>query len=131
MKASAKRTEYFRYPVELVWKSIGAGSKRDVDALTEEQFAETEPAANEVYTKSLEIKTNEVFAFRMKTRGFLADFRIELTPVGPCKTKVTLREDMEYRTSSAFLAGGFGLSVRKELKGFALMMQKRLKDMKC
>ena len=130
MKASAKRSCRYLYPVELVWKAIGAGSSRGVDPLTEEQFENTEPAPNTVYTRSLEFRTNEVFAFRMKARGFIADMRIELTPTAPCETKVVFSEQVEYRLVSAYIFSKFGLSVRSELKNFSREIGKRLEDMK-
>ena len=130
MKASAKRTCYYLYPVELVWKAIGTGGSREVDPLDEESFENTEPAPNTVYTRSLEFKVNEVFAFRMKTRGFIADMRIELTPTGPCETKVVFSEQVEYRLVSSYIFSKFGLSIRDELKSLAREINKRLEDMK-
>ena len=130
MKASAKRTVYYLYPVELVWKAIGAGKNRAVDPLDEDTFENTEPAPNTVYTRSLEFKINEVFAFRMKARGFIADLRIELTPTGPCETKVVFSEKAEYRLVSSYIFSKFGLNIRDELKSFAREINKRLEDMK-
>ena len=129
MKASAKRTVYYRYPAELVWKALGFGSNREVDPLTEEEFESREPAPNTIFTKALEVKQNEVFAFRMKARGFYATMRMELSPVGPCETKMVVSEDVEYRLVSSYLAARFGLSIRQELAGFTTEIRKRLADM--
>jgi hypothetical protein len=128
MRASAKRTVYYRYPVELVWKAIG-GSKRQVDPLEEDEFEHTEPAPNTVFTKTLEFRRNECFAIRMKARGFFADLRLDLTPTGPCETKVVFSETVEYRLVSAYVFSRFGLRVRDELKSFARQIHQRLSDM--
>ena len=128
MKAHAKRTVYYRYPAELVWKALGAGNNREVDPLSEEEFDNREPAPNMVFTKALDIRTNELFAIRMKAHGFISDLRIELKPVGPCETKVVFSEDVEYREFSTFFLSRFGLSVRQELRSFANEIHKRLGD---
>lgn len=130
MKASAKRTSYYYYPVELVWKALGTGGSREVDPLDEDSFENTEPAPNTVFTKSLEVKTNEVFSFRMKARGFIADLRVEMKQTGPCETKVVFSEQVEYRTVSSYLLSRFGLSIRNELKDFSRVIHQRLEDMK-
>ena len=128
MKGSAKRTTYYRYPVELVWKAIGAGDNREVDPLSEEEFENQEPAPNMIFTKVLEKKDNEVFAFRMKARGFIGDVRMELTPVGPCETKVVFSEVLTFRTVSTFIFGKFGLSVRDELRSLSQEIHRRLEE---
>lgn len=126
MKASAKRTAYYHYPVELVWKAIGAGNQRAVDPLTEDQFDNTEPAPNTIFTKSLEFVPNEVFSIQMKSRTLLSVMRLELKQVGPCETKVVFSEQVEYRTTGAYLMSRFGLAVRQDLKSFAVEIHKRL-----
>ena len=129
MTGKATRTVYYRYPVELVWKAIGAGdSDRTVDPLTQEQFDNTEPAPNTIYTKVLENTQNEVFAFRMKARGFIADVRVELTSMGPCETKAVFSEVMNFRLVSSYIAGRFGWNVRQEMKSFAMEINKRLEN---
>ena len=129
MTGHAKRTVYYSYPVELVWKAIGFGNDREVDPLTEDEFENKEPAPNTVFTKSLEVKQNEVFAFRMKARGFYATMRIEMEPTAPCETKMTVTEDVEYRLPGSFIASRFGLSIRDELKSFTRSIHARLADM--
>jgi len=129
MRGYAKRTAYYHYPVELVWKAIGVGDNRTVDPLTEDQFDNTEPAPNTIFTKCLEKTDNEVFAFRMKARGFIADVRVELTPVEDCETKVVFSEDMTFRTVTSYVFGLFGWSVRRDMRSFSLEIHKRLADM--
>jgi len=129
MKASASRTVTYYYPPELVWKAFGFGNNREVNPMSEDEFENNEPAPNTVFTKSLEVKQNEVFAFRMKARGFYATMRVELTPTGPCETKMTVREDVEYRLTSSYIASRFGLSIRQELADFTREINKRLAEM--
>ena len=129
MTGKAKRTAYYHYPVELVWKAIGAGERREIDPLTEDEFENKEPAPNMLFTKVLETTENEVFAFRMKARGFIADVRVELTPQGPCETKAVFSENITYRLTSSYIASRFGLNVRQEMKSFAAEIYKRLEDM--
>jgi len=129
MHASAKRTAVYHYPVELVWKALGFGNQREVDPLTEDEFENREPAPNTVFTKALEVKQNEVFSFRMKARGFYATMRVELSPTGPCETKMTVSEDVDYRLTSSYIASRFGLSIRQELSSFTTEINKRLADM--
>ena len=129
MNASASRTVYYLYPPELVWKALGFGNQREVDPLTEDEFENREPAPNTVFTKALEVRQNEVFAFRMKARGFYATMRVELTPTGPCETKMVVTEDVDYRLTSSWIASRFGLSIRDELKSFTRSIHARLADM--
>ena len=130
MRASAKRTAYYLYPVELVWKAIGSKDGRRLDPLEDADFDNTEPDPNTVFTKMTEFKVNEVFAIRMKARGFISDMRLELTPTGPCETKVVFTEKVQYRLVSSYIFSRFGLSARDDLKSFAHMINARLADMK-
>ena len=129
MKASAKRTSYFLYPVELVWKSIGAGDGREVTNLTEEEFNK-DPAPNMIYTKSLVVTPNEEFTFQMKSGTFNAIVSIKMQSMGPCETKVVFSEQIEYLTAASYILNKFGLNVREELKSFSLEIHKRLDNMK-
>lgn len=128
MKSHAKKTVYYHYPVELVWRAIGAGERREVDPLSEEEFENNEPAPNTIFTRLLEMKENEVFAFRMKARGFITDMRIELESVGPCETRVRLSQEVNYRKASVYLFSGMGSAPRRELRSFAMEMNRRLAD---
>lgn len=128
MKSRAKKTVYYRYPVELVWRAIGAGERREVDPLTEEEFENQEPAPNTIFTRLLDMKENELFAFRMKARGFITDMRIELESVAPCETRVRLSQEVTYRKASVYMLSGFGSAVRRELKSFAMDLGRRLAD---
>jgi len=126
MTGHAKRTAYYHYPVELVWKAIGNGENREIDPMTEEEFENKEPAPNTIFTKLVEKTENEVFAFHMKARPFIADVRMELTPVGPCETKVVFTEDVTFRTTQAYVFSKFGLNVRNEVRALSEEIHKRL-----
>jgi len=119
MKTKVKTTAFYRYPVELVWRGIGFGSNAEVDPLSEEQYNNTEPAQGTVYTRAIEVKQNEVFSFQMKTWLFYSTWRIELTPVGECETKVKLQNTVEYRSFRGVLYSLFGYVHRQEIKAFA------------
>jgi len=128
MKRKGACTAYYRYPVELVWKALGFGSENTtVDPMSEEEYNSREPGPGLVFTRALEVTTNEVFAFQMKTQAFLADWRIEMFAIGPCETKVTFRCEMEFRGPRAtFLA--IVTSVRREVRAFARDLGKKLED---
>ncbi len=127
MKTTAKRTAYYRYPVELVWRGIGVGSENTtVDPLSEEEYEKHEPDRGTVFTRSIEVKQNEVFAFQMKTWLFYATWRIELEAVGPCETKVRFTNTMEYRSFRGFIYSGFGTLARSEVKLFSRQLGEKI-----
>ncbi len=128
MRSHAKRTVYYSYPVELVWRSIGAGQQRQIDPLTEEEFDNQEPESGTIFTRMTEFKENEVFAFRMKAQGLITDMRIEMQSVAPCETRVVLSQDVTYRNAAAYIFSGFGSMARRELKAFAQELNRRLAD---
>lgn len=127
MKVSVKRTVSYQYPVELVWRGIGVGNNNtSVDPLNEEQYEKYEPARNTVFTRAVEVKQNEVFAFQMKTWMSYCDWRIELTPTGPCETRVCLTNKIKYRSFQGYLFSLFGLLARTEMKKFLQQLEKRI-----
>ena len=129
MKTTAKRTAYYQYPVELVWRAIGFGSEgTTVDPLDEEQYEKYEPEQGTVFTRSLEVKQNEVFAFQMKTWLFYSTWRIELTPVDECETKVKFTNTLEYRSFRGLVYSGFGTLARNEVKAFARQLGKKVRE---
>ncbi len=119
MKATFKKTAFYRYPVELVWRGIGFGSNAEVDPLNEEQYNNSEPEQGTVFTRALEVKQNEVFSFQMKTWLFYSTWRMELTPVGECETKVKFVNTVEYRSLRGLIYSLFGYVHRQEIKAFA------------
>ncbi len=127
MKTIAKRTAYYSYPVELVWRGIGVGSENTtVDPLSEEEYENYEPERGTVFTRALEVKQNEVFSFQMKTWLFYSSWRIELEAVGPCETKVKLTNTVEYRSLRGFIYSGFGTLARSEIKLFARQLGQKI-----
>lgn len=131
MKRTATRAAIFAYPVELVWKAIIGEEQRKSDPITEDEFENCEPAPNTMLFKSLEVVTNEVFSFRIKTRVFLSDIRIELLSLGPCKTQMKMTQSVQYRKMGAFIGSGFGANLPGEITAFIREVEKRLdKNMK-
>lgn len=129
MKTKAKRTVFYHYPVELVWRGIGVGGEdKTVDPLNEEQYENSEPERGTVFTRAIEVKQNEVFAFQMKTWLFFSDWRIELTPIGPCETKVRFINIVKYRSFQGFIYSGFGALARSEVKQFSKQLLQKIES---
>ena len=127
MKTRVKRTAFYHYPVELVWRGIGVGNDgRTVDPLNEEQYENYEPERGTVFTRALEVKQNEVFSFQMKTWLFYSDWRIELYPVDSCETKVRFINTVKYRSFQGLVYSGFGALARNEVKQFAKQLGKKI-----
>lgn len=127
MKTTAKRTVFYQFPVELVWRGIGVGNDgTTVDPLNEEQYENTEPDRGTVFTRAIEVKQNEVFHFQMKTWLFYSDWRIELTAVGPCETKVKFTNTVTYRSLQGFIYSGFGTLARNEVKQFSRQLGEKI-----
>ena len=127
MKVTVKRRVTYQYPVELVWRGIGVGSNSTaVDPLNEEQYEKYEPARDTVFTRAVEVKQNEVFAFQMKTWMSYSDWRIELTPVGPCETKVSLVNTINYRSVQGYILSLFGILARVEMKRFVAQLGEKI-----
>ena len=128
MKRKGACTAYYRYPVELVWKALGFGSENTtVDPMSEEEYSSREPGPGMVFTRSLEVTQNEVFAFQMKTQAFLADWRIEMKSIGACETKVVFRCEMEFRGPRALLLS-IVTNMRREVRAFARDLGKKLEE---
>lgn len=128
MKSTHKKTVFYHYPVELVWRGIGFGANAEVDPLNEEQYNNTEPPQGTVYTRALEVKQNEVFSFQMKTWLFYSTWRIELTPVGECETKAVFRNTVEYRSLRGMIYSLFGYVHRQEMKSFTRQLGQKIED---
>ena len=127
MKTTAKRTVFYQYPVELVWRGIGVGNNgTTVDPLNEEEYMNQEPDRGTVFTRALEVKQNEVFEFQMKTWLFYSTWRIELTAVGPCENKVKFTNTVEYRSMQGFIDSGFGNPARSEVKQFSRQLGQKI-----
>ena len=129
MKQSAKRTTYYNYPVELVWRAICGGETMPAaDPITEDEFDNTEPEENTMFTRVTAVEQNKLLALRMKARSFYSDLRIELTPTGSCTTRMDLEQSVEYRQKSRGLLPAFRFNLTRETKDFTRAILKRLED---
>ena len=130
MHASASRTDRFPYPPELIWRALGSAEQKDAQALTEEEFETMEPGAATFFSRVTEAETNRLYAFRVKTMGYISDWRVELEAVGPSETRVTLTEAVTYRSPAIYVLSGFGLMVRRELGAFSAGLLKKVEAQK-
>lgn len=127
MQSQASYTERFPYPPERIWRALGAAEQQaNSQALTEEQFETLEPGAATVFSRVTAAEPNTLYAFRVKTMGYYADWRIALTPVGDAETAVALTEDVTYRSALIYVLSGFGLMPRRELRAFAAGLRKKI-----
>jgi hypothetical protein len=126
MKKTGVITDTFDYPVELVWTSIAGRNDGSITPMDEETYLNTEPEQGTVFTRSIEVKTNETFAFQIKTRMFIADWRIELKSLAPCKTGVKLTCTIEYRSFKSALLNRFGAGMTMEMHYFMRDLKKKL-----
>ena len=129
MRAQASYTERFPYPPELIWRALGAAEQQEnSQALTEEQFEHLVPGAATVFSRVTAAEPNKLYAFRVKTLGYCADWRVELTPEGDAETAVALTEAVEYRSALLYVLSGFGLMIRRELRAFAAGLRKKVEN---
>ncbi len=120
----------YEFPKELVWRSI-AGDKHEIDPLDEEKYNNTTPGPNTVYTRSLEFKVNEVFAFEMKTARYTTRWRVVLTELGPCRTRVSIQVSTDYMGAKNMLLHSIGGGMGYEVRSFLKSIHKKLdEDMK-
>ena len=125
--ASASYTETVAYPVELIWRVLGTAGQVSADQsaqqtaqeLSEEEFENMSPGVNTVFTRTVALETNRLYAFRVKTMGYCADWRIELESLGPCETRVTYSETVEYLSGFLYVLSGFGAMIKRELRAFS------------
>ena len=127
MRAEASYTETFPYPPERIWRALGAAEQQvNSQELTEEQFEKLVPGAATVFSRVTEAVPDRLYAFRVKTLGYYADWRIELTPEGDGETAVALTEAVAYRSAPLYVLSGFGLMIRRELRAFAAGLRKKV-----
>lgn len=117
--ASASRTDRFPYAAAQIWAALGAAEQKDARALTEEEFETMEPGAATFFSRVTEAEENRRYGFRVKTMGYFADWRIDLSPVSDRETDVTISEAVEYRSAVLYVLSGFGLMVRREIAAFS------------
>ena len=127
MTAKASRAERFAWPPELIWRALGAAEAQENSlSLTEEEFERSEPGAATVFSRVTAAEPNRLYAFRVKTMGYFADWRIDLEPVSEAETRVTFSESVQYRSAPLYVLSGFGLMIRRELAAFAAALRKKL-----
>ncbi len=124
--ASAQRTDRFPYPVERIWKALSDGAQTDARALTEEEFEKLEPGAATFFSRVTASEENRLYCFRVKTMGYISDWRVALEPAGAAETKVTISESVEYRSALLYVLSGFGLMVRREIGAFSAGLLRKL-----
>ena len=123
--ASASRTDRFPYPPERIWRALGGSGQKDARALTEEEFETLEPGAATFFSRVTQTEENRLYCFRVKTMGYISDWRIDLEPDG-AETRVTIAESVEYRSGLLYVLSGFGLMVRRELGAFSAGLLKKV-----
>lgn len=127
MTASASRAERFAWPPELIWKALGAAeAQENSQSLTEEEFEKLEPGAATVFSRVTAAEPNRLYAFRVKTMGYFADWRIDLEPLSEAETRVTFSESVEYRSALVYALSGFGLMIRRELAAFGAGLRRKV-----
>ena len=126
MNASASRTERFPWPPELIWRALGAAEQQNAQALTEEEFETLEPGAATFFSRVTEAEENRLYAFRVKTMGYISDWRIELEGLSESETRVTMTEAVRYRNAALYVLSGFGLMIRRELGAFSAGLRKKI-----
>ena len=124
--ASASRTDRFPYPAASIWKAIGAAQQKDARALTEEEFEHMEPGAATFFSRVTEAEPDRLYAFRVKTMGYISDWRIELEGLNESETRVTVSESVRYRNALLYVLSGFGLMARREVSAFAAGLRKKI-----
>ena len=126
MRAASSRTDHFPYPAERIWKALGAGEQKDAHALTEEEFETLEPGAATFFSRMTAAEENRLYCFRVKTMGYISDWRVDLEPVSDAETRVTISESVRYRSALLYVLSGFGLMVRRELGAFSAGLLKKV-----
>ena len=126
MTASASYAERFPWPPELIWRALGAAEAQNAQALTEEEFERMEPGAATFFSRVTEAEPNRLYAFRVKTLGYIADWRIDLEGLSGGETQVTITESVRYRNALLYVLSGFGLMVRREISAFSAGLRKKV-----
>lgn len=126
MHAEASRTDRFPYSAGRVWQALGSAEQPGARSLTEEEFETMEPGAATFFSRVTAAEPERLYAFRVKTMGYIADWRVALAPVSPEETDVTLTEAVTYRSALLYVLSGFGLMVRRELGAFSAGLRRKI-----
>jgi hypothetical protein len=115
----ASGTMEYDFPVELVWRALTGNSTGNlVDPLDEETYENTQPSPGTVFTRSLEVVTNERFVFQIKTTMYSATWRITLKSTGKCSTRINVEEAVKFNDMKAYALSRFGLGLSHEVRYF-------------
>ena len=126
--ASAARCDRYPYSAAQIWRTLCAPEQRGARALTEEEFEAAEPGAATVFTRVTAAEPERLYCFRVKTLGYVADWRIELSAVSPEETDVSFSETVEYRSGALYVLSGFGRMIRRELAAFSAALERKVSD---
>ena len=128
-RRQARGTDEYDFPVELVWKALtGSSTANLMDPLDEDVYENSVPAPGTVFTRSLEVVTNELFAFQIKTAMYTATWQIRLKSTGPCKTRVVVDETVDFPSFRVFALCRFGVGLGHEVRYFMKDLESKLKN---
>lgn len=128
-RRQARGTDEYDFPVELVWRALtGSSTANLIDPLDEDTYNSSVPAPGTVFTRALEVVTNELFSFQIKTAMYTAAWRIRLNAAGPCKTKVAVEETVDFPSFRAFASCRFGAGLGHEMRYFMKDLESKLKN---
>ena len=85
-----------------------------------------EPGAATFFSRVTEAEPDRLYAFRVKTMGYISDWRIELEGLNESETRVTVSESVRYRNALLYVLSGFGLMARREVSAFAAGLRKKI-----
>lgn len=128
-RKTVRGTDEYDFPVELVWKALtGSSTANLIDPLDEETYNSSVPGPGMVFTRSLEVVTNERFSFQIKTAAYTSTWSIRLKSTGPCKTRVTVDETVDFPDFRAFALCRFGAGLGHEMRYFMKDIESKLKN---
>ena len=127
-KHQAGGYDIYDYPVELVWRALTDSSTSNlIDPLDEAEY-EKEPRPGAIYTRALERVVNERFSFEIKTNLYVTRWYVELTPQGPCETKVSVREEVEFSNFKSFMLCRMGIGLGGEVRHFLRDLDSKMRN---
>ncbi len=127
-KRQGSSYEVYDYPVELVWRALTSGSTGNlIDSLDEKEY-EAGPRPGAVYTRALDRAVNEHFSFEIKTNMYVTQWNVVLDPIGPCKTKVTVTESVDFVNFKAFMLCRMGAGLGAEVRSFMRELERKLRN---
>jgi len=124
--ASASRSDRFAHSVTDIWQQLVASAQPGAESLTEEAFERASPGPDTVFVRVTDMIPEQLYAFRVKTMGYIADWRIDLSAVSAAETDITFSESVDYRSTVLYFLSGFGLMIRRELAAFSAALERKL-----